>query len=94
MADIDHIAKDITGKEICLYCKRELNDVQWKSIHEGMNHYKIANCPGCNVEVRIRAGFDGSGHDEWNGKQKQKLKDGIKNIDWFVMENENIKNSK
>lgn len=84
MVEENTVIEDLKRKKICDYCKKESSDLQWRSIHEGINHYKVANCPGCNSEFRIPVA-PGSGHDDFVAKEKPKITGSVTSIDWFVM---------
>ncbi|MDP2750591.1 MAG: hypothetical protein Q8O89_07205 [Nanoarchaeota archaeon] len=64
-----------------MYCRTDLTNADWVSVHDGGMHYKAANCPCCNVQIRLKAGFDGSGHDDWSGKKQKKFRNTIRTLD-------------
>lgn len=86
MAEVDHILTDEKMGKICWYCRFDISAADWESVHEGIKMYKITTCPGCKSELRVNVSFDGSGHDNWAGEKKIKIKNGIKDLDWFVLE--------
>lgn len=92
--EVDQMAGIINKKAVCFYCSSDLKEVEWKSEHLGSQHYKITNCPGCNKEIRLKAGFDGSGHDGWAGKKDEKPKGGVRSIDLYVMTDDGINTKK
>jgi len=67
--------------EKCGYCHHSLGE--WSSVHEKDVHYKKSTCGSCEKETWVKADFMGSGHDEWNKREKPKkpLDDHIKEIE-------------
>ncbi|MEK6938895.1 MAG: hypothetical protein AABX04_07685 [Nanoarchaeota archaeon] len=55
-----------SGKR-CLYCKKELDLMQWSSHWDDLNHeehhYKAVKCD-CGKKNWVKMDFLGSGHDE------------------------------
>ncbi len=56
----------------CIYCGREIKKEQWKSEHIGQIHYKTAKC-SCGKELRVEVDFIGSGHDNWQEDNIEKI---------------------
>jgi len=62
----------------CHYCHHVAGE-DWKSEFYNHTHYKTTNCPGCGVKNSITVDFEGSGHDDWSGKNN--WKNDLKNND-------------
>ncbi|MEM4267783.1 MAG: hypothetical protein QXK37_03035 [Candidatus Woesearchaeota archaeon] len=60
-----HIFKERDLKERCLYCSRELDMDNFKSVFNIEKHYKIVKCD-CGKTTKVTVGFVGSGHDTWS----------------------------
>ncbi len=88
--EVDQMAGTIDKKAVCFYCSADLKDVEWKSEHSGMQLYKVSECPGCKKVIRLKAGFDGSGHDDWAGKKEEKPKGGVRSIDLYVVTDDGL----
>lgn len=71
-----HLINEQNQKEICPYCKRNLDGKSWKSEFNSDHHYKTTMC-GCGKTISIKMSFYGSGHDDW---QNKKLEDKIEQI--------------
>ncbi len=88
--EVDQMAGTIDKKAACVYCSADLKDAEWESVHSGIQLYKRTNCPECNKVIMLKAGFDGSGHDDWAGKKEEKPKGGVRSIDLYVMTDDGL----
>lgn len=61
-----HLLSEGELKTFCIYCKAEVPIKEWKSDWHLEMHYKTVKC-SCGKDLHVKAGFEGSGHDEWNG---------------------------
>ena len=61
-----HLVSEVDLKSFCIYCRQEILADRWKSEWHSETHYKTAQC-SCGRTLHIKVGFDGSGHDSWNG---------------------------
>lgn len=80
-----HNLKEQEMRFCCVYCGKDLNkSAGWNSEHDSEFHYKAIRCE-CGKHVWIRAQFEGSGHDTWDGS-KEWIKKITANVDDHLTE--------